>query len=198
MIDERKMIWYIFEGIKGILAYVDNPKLDGITPVEEDGCMCFYPLNLLENVDIQPGDCCSELYSAYACYDMNVGEEIVYELVVNPYDKQRLIYGFVNKEMYEQYLYDRELKTETDRYYDWRSELTKYIDCVLYAWRSEMETLLLYGEDEEQALDNIKNEMEEKWNEVSAPYAAFNHAGDAQTFDNVWSMISERIRNLQY
>ena len=189
--------WYIFKGIKGILANLDNPKLQGIPPVYNDDCHGFYPLDALEGRDIEPSDCCLEYYSIYSRDDSNVNTEIVCELVVNVENVQRLIQTFVDKKMYEQNLYDREMKTETDKYYGWRSELTKYIDYALVAWKREREALLSCGEDEDQALDIIKNEMEEKWNEVSAPYAAFNHEGDAQTFDNVWSIISERVRNLQ-
>lgn len=190
--------WYIFKGIKGILADLDNPKLQGITPVHEDDNHGFYPLDALEGRDIETSDCCLEYYGAYRCDDSNVNTEIVCEPVVNVENSQKLIVTFVDKKMYEQDWYDREMKTETDRYYQWHSELTVYIDYVLDAWKSERERLWLCDEDEDHALDNIKNEMEEKWNEVSAPYAALNHYDDAQTFDNVWSMITERVKKLSY
>ena len=122
--------------------------------------------------------------------------EIVCEPVVNIENEQRLIETFVDKTMYEQDLYDRELKTETNRYYDWQSALTRYIDNVLVAWERKRQSLMLNGEGDEKALDLIKNEMEDEWNDVSTSYAAFNHEGDGQTFNNVWSLITERLRNL--
>lgn len=190
--------WYIFNGVKGILADLDNPKLQGITPVHDDDNLGFYPLEALEGRDIEPSDCCLEYYGTYICDDSNVNTEIVCDSVVSVENSQELTYTFVDKKLYEQDLYEREMKTETDRYYGWRSELTKYIEDAIIACEREREYLLSCGEDEGQALDNIKNEMEAKWNDVSAPYAAFNHYDDAQTFDNVWSMITEMVKNLSY
>lgn len=100
--------WYIFNGVKGVIADMDNEKFAGINPVATNGNFGFYSLASLEGKDITDKDCALEYYDSYERkHPVNIHEEIVSEQVVNVENDQCLIDCFVNKELYEQDLNDR-------------------------------------------------------------------------------------------
>ena len=166
--------WYIFNGVKGVIADTDNEKFAGIKPVATNGNYGFYSLASLEGKDITDKDCALEYYDSYEPIPANIHEKIVSEEVVSIENEQSLIDCFVNKDLYEQDLYERMLCTETDRYYDWTSELTRVKD---YAC-------------ENRNHENVKELTEAKWNEVSKQYEGL--AGDeVMTFEKVWDIIEQ-------
>lgn len=168
--------WYILNGIKGVIADVNNEKFAGIKPVATKCEYGFYSLSSLEGKDIADKDCALEYFDTYEPTPVNIHEEIVSGQVVNIENDQRLIDCFVNKDLYEQDLYDRMLRTETDQYYDWTSELTSVKD---YAYNN-------------RDCDDVKALTEAKWNEVSKQYEGF--AGDAEmAFEEVWAIIEQNL-----
>ena len=44
--------WYIFNGVKGVIADMDNEKFAGIKPVARDGMVGFYALTDIEEKEI--------------------------------------------------------------------------------------------------------------------------------------------------
>ena len=68
------------------------------------------------------------------------------------------------------------LCTETDRYYDWTSELTRVKD---YAF-------------ENRDRENVKELTEAKWNEVSKQYECLPEY-EAMTFEEVWNIIEQDL-----
>lgn len=168
--------WYILNEIKGVIADINNEKFAGIKPVATNCEYGFYSLSSLEGKDITDKDCTLEYFDTYEPTPINIHEEIVSGQVVNIENDQRLIDCFVNKDLYEQDLYDRMLRTETDQYYDWTSELTRVKD---YAYNN-------------RDREDVKALTEAKWNEVSKQYEGF--AGDAEmTFEEVWAIIEENL-----
>lgn len=166
--------WYIFNEVKGVIADMNNEKFAGIKPVATNGNFGFYPLSSIECKDITDKDCALEYYDSYEPTPVNIHEEIVSEEVVSIENHQCLIDCFVNRDLYEEDLYDRMLRTETDRYYDWTSELTRVKD---YAF-------------ENRDRENVKELTEAKWNEVSKQYEGL--AGDeVMTFEKVWDIIEQ-------
>ena len=54
--------WYIFNGVKGVIADMDNEKFAGVKPVATNGNFGFYSLASLEGKDITDKDCALEYY----------------------------------------------------------------------------------------------------------------------------------------
>lgn len=168
--------WYIFNGVKGVIADMDNEKFAGIKPVATNGNFGFYSLASIEGKDITDNDCALEYYDTYEPRPVSIHEEIVSEEVVNIENDQRLIDCFVSKDLYKQDLYERMLCTETDRYYDWTSELTRVKH---YAF-------------DNRNRENVKELTEAKWNEVSKQYECLPEY-DEMTFEEVWAIIEQNL-----
>ena len=168
--------WYIFNGVKGVIADMDSEKFAGIKPVATNGNFGFYQLSSIEGKDISDKDCALEYYDSYEPTPVNIHEEIVSEQVVSIENHQCLIDCFVNRDLYEEDLYERMLRTETDRYYDWTSELTRVKD---YAF-------------DNRDREDVKELTEAKWNEVSKQYEELA-CDEAMTFEEVWSIIEQDL-----
>ena len=172
--------WYIFNGVKGVIADTDNEKFAGIKPVATNGNYGFYSLASLEGKDITDKDCALEYYDSYEPTPVNIHEEIVSEEVVNIENRQCLIDCFVNKDLYEDDLYERMMCTETDDTYDWTSELTRLKDYAQY----------LRGRN----LQNVKEMVENRWNEYCDSYSALNvQFVEKKTFEEVWAIIEQDL-----
>lgn len=168
--------WYIFNGVKGVLADMNNEKFAGIKPEATNGECGFYSLSSIEGKGITDNDCVLEYYDSYEPTPVNIHEEIVSEQVVDIDNHQCLIDCFVSKELYEQDLYERMLRMETDSYYDWTSELTRVKD---YAYNN-------------RDRKDVKVLTEAKWNEVSKQYEGL--AGDEEMiFEEVWNIIEQDL-----
>lgn len=167
---ERNYAWYVMDGKEGILSFIDNPKLAGIKPYKDDGSIGFYPFYTIpEGTEITSEDVLLELSDRQAG-EAHSGFSIVYEEIVNPENNQRLIYEFVDKDWYEDDLFERMLCTETSQYYDWTSDRTKFIDS-----QSEQET--------------TKEEAKAEWEEICAEYKGKNHYSEAPDFEEIWETI---------
>lgn len=167
--------WYILNGIKGVIADMNNEKFAGIKPVATNCKYGFYSLSSLDCKDITDKDCALEYFDTYEPTPVNIHEEIVSGQVVNIENDQRLIDCFVNKDLYEQDLYDRMLRTETDQYYDWTSELTRVKD---YAYNN-------------RDREDVKALTEAKWDEVRKQYEGLSD--EEMTFKEVWAIIEENL-----
>ena len=100
--------WYIFNGVKGVIADMDNEKFAGIKPVATNGNFGFYSLSSIEGKDITDNDCALEYYDSHEKKNpVNIHEELVINQVVNVENKQCLNCGFINKTLFENYLYER-------------------------------------------------------------------------------------------
>ena len=168
--------WYIFNGVKGVIADMDNEKFAGIKPVSTNCNFGFYSLASLEGKDITDNDCALEYYDTYEPRPVSIHEEIVSEQVVSIENHQCLIDCFVNRDLYEEDLYDRMLRTETDRYYDWTSELTRVKD---YAF-------------DNRDREDVKALTEAKWNELSKQYECLTEY-EEMTFEEVWAIIEQNL-----
>ena len=169
---ERNYAWYVMDGKEGILSYIDNPKLSGIEPTENDGSIGFYPFDTIpEGTEITAEDVLLELSDRQAG-EAHSGFSIVYEEIVNPENNQRLIYEFVDKDWYEDDLYERMLCTETSKYYDWTSDRTKFIDS-----QANEET--------------FKAEAKAEWEEICFKYEGLNHYSESPDFDEIWKEITD-------
>ena len=171
--------WYIFNGVKGVIADTDNDKFAGIKPVARDGMVGFYALTDIEDKDITDNDCLLEYYDSYNKKNpVNIHEELVINQVVNVENKQCLYRGFINKTLFENDLYERMMCTVTDDTYDWTSELTRLKDYTQYL--------------RDRNLQNVKEMVENRWNEYCDSYSALNvQFVDKKTFDEVWNIIDD-------
>ena len=170
--------WYIFNEVKGVIADMDNEKFAGIKPVATNGNFGFYQLSSIEGKDITDNDCALEYYDSYEPTPVNIHEEIVSQQVVNIENSQRLIDCFVNKDLYEEDLYERMMCTVTDDTYDWTSELTRLKDYAQYL--------------RDRNLQNVKEMVENRWNEYCDSYSALNvQFVEKKTFDEVWNIIND-------
>lgn len=169
---ERDYAWYVMDGKEGILADINNPKLAGIEPIEDDGSIGFYAFaDIPEGTEITAEDVLLELSDRQAG-EAHSGFAIVYEEIVNPENEQRLIYEFVDKDWYEDSLFERMLCTETSKYYDWTSDRTRFIDS-----QANEET--------------FKAEVEAEWEEICSEYKGMNHYSEAPDFDEIWKEITD-------
>lgn len=170
---ERNYAWYVMDGREGILSYIDNPKLAGIEPYEDDGSIGFYPFDTIpEGTEITVEDVCAEYSDSYDVEAFNKGEVIIYAQVKNAENKQYLIYAFVAKDYYEDDLYERMLCDDTNRYCNWTSDRTRFIDS-----QSEQET--------------TKDESKAEWDEICDKYKGMNHYSEGPDFDEIWNCILE-------
>ena len=172
--------WYIFNGVKGVIADMDNEKFAGVKPVATNGNFGFYSLASLEGKDITDNDCALEYYDTYEPRPVSIHEEIVSQQVVNIENSQRLIDCFVNKDLYEEDLYERMMCTVTDDTYDWTSELTRLKDYAQYL--------------RDRNLKNVKEMVENRWNEYCDSYSALNvQFVEKKTFEEVWEIIEQNL-----
>ena len=171
--------WYIFNGVKGVIADMDNEKFAGIKPVARDGMVGFYALTDIEEKEITDNDCLLEYYDSYEKKNpVNIHEELVINQVVNVENKQCLYCGFINKTLFENDLYERMMCTVTDDTYDWTSELTRLKDYAQYL--------------HDRNLKNVKEMVENRWNEYCDSYSALNvQFVEKKTFDEVWNIIND-------
>ena len=171
--------WYIFNGVKGVIADMDNEKFAGIKPVARDGMVGFYALTDIEEKEITDNDCLLEYYDSYEKKNpVNIHEELVINQVVNVENKQCLYCGFINKTLFENDLYERMMCTVTDDTYDWTSELTRLKDYAQYL--------------RDRNLQNVKEMVENRWNEYCDSYSALNvQFVEKKTFDEVWNIIND-------
>lgn len=169
---ERNYAWYVMYGKEGILADINNPKLADIEPIENDGSIGFYAFtDIPEGTEITKDDVLFELSDRQA-EEAHSGFAIVYEEIVNPENEQCLIYEFVDKDYYEDDLFTRMLCTETNEYYDWTSDRTRFIDS-----QAEEET--------------FEEEAEAEWEEICSEYKGMNHCSEYPDFDEIWKEITD-------
>ena len=167
---ERNYAWYVMDGKEGILSFIDNPKLAGIEPIKDDGSIGFYAFaDIPEGTEITSEDVLLELSDRQAG-EAHSGFSIVYKEIVNPENEQCLIYEFVDKDWYEDDLFERMLCTETSQYYDWTSDRTKFINS-----QSQQET--------------TKEEAKVEWEEICAEYKGKNHFAEDPDFEEIWETI---------
>lgn len=172
----RNYAWYVMDGKEGILADINNPKLAGIEPYEDDGSIGFYPFDTIpEGTEITAEDVLLELSDRQAG-EAHSGFAIVYKEIVNPENEQSLIYEFVDKDWYEDDLFERMLCTETSKYYDWTSDRTRFINS-------------------QKKEETFKAEAKSEWEEICSEYEGMNHHSEYPDFDEIWKKITD-LRNI--
>lgn len=163
---ERNYAWYVMDEKEGILSYIDNPKLTGIEPYQDDGAIGFYPFDTIpEGTEITNEDVCCDYYEIE-----KGGAELVYAEIINAENKQHKMRAFAEKECAEDSLYESMLLVDTDRYYNWTSDRTRFIDS-----QSEKET--------------TKEEAKAEWDEICSEYKGKNHFSEAPDFEEIWETI---------
>ena len=171
--------WYIFNGVKGVIADMDNEKFAGIKPVARDGMVGFYALTDIEEKEITDNDCLLEYYDSYEKKNpVNIHEELVINQVVNVENKQCLYCGFINKTLFENDLYERMMCTVTDDTYEWISALT---------------TLIYLAQSNSNRAD-VKELVEAKWQELCDSYGVLDtQYVEKMTFEEVWAIIEQNL-----
>ena len=171
--------WYIFNGVKGVIADMDNEKFAGIKPVARDGMVGFYALTDIEEKEITDNDCLLEYYDSYNKKNpVNIHEELVINQVVNVENKQCLYCGFINKTLFENDLYERMMCTVTDDTYEWISAVT---------------TLIYLAQSNSNRAD-VKELVEAKWQELCDSYSALDtQYVEKMTFEEVWAIIEQNL-----
>ena len=160
---------YMLKGVKGFLLEVDNPKVKNINPIDSNSYYGFYSLEQISGIDINEKDTKLEYFDEHnGQFSSN---EIVLNSIVNPENKQTLISEvWVNKDLFEDDLYERELLIETNKFYEWESERTKFI-------RKIMEYKL------------SREEAEKEWDEIIKDYNGLNHYSEPALFDDLWKEL---------
>lgn len=171
--------WYIFNGVKGVIADMDNEKFAGIKPVARDGMVGFYALTDIEDKEITDNDCLLEYYDSYEKKNpVNIHEELVINQVVNVENKQRLYCGFINKTLFENDLYERMMCTVTDDTYEWISAVT---------------TLIFLAQSNSNRSD-VKELVEARWQALCDSYSVLDtQYVEKMTFEDVWEIIEQNL-----
>ena len=171
--------WYIFNGVKGVIADMDNEKFAGIKPVARAGMVGFYALTDIEEKEITDNDCLLEYYDSYNKKNpVNIHEELVINQVVNVENKQCLYCGFINKTLFENDLYERMMCTVTDDTYE---------------WISAVKTLIYLAQSNSNRAD-VKELVEAKWQELCDSYSVLDtQYVEKMTFEEVWAIIEQNL-----
>ena len=168
----EKIKSYLYEGSEVIL--LDPNDVPGFTSLVDDGEIQPYKItaeliSYIEEHDIAPMLTYDDSYSGYS-----EPEEILNTTVQNIENEQRLLYNEWVRESYaEQDETHRELAVTTDRYYDWTSERTRFIECYPRTRRYKTE-----------------DEMRKEWKDLCSGYSA-PFDGDDITFETVLQQIRE-------
>ena len=173
----RNYNWYTMYGVEGIIVDEANPKFAGKKHIAQCGDYVFIPLSELEGIEIDEDDALLEYYDSYEPKEqVNIGEEIVVDKVVNIENKQCLFETFVNMDLYLDDLYTREICTLTDDHYQWTSELTKFVDrCV----------------DKIDKCYFNKEAARKEWGIIEGKYHDFNQFNEEMTFGKVIGIIDQ-------
>lgn len=170
--EKKKISWYEYNEQAGILAYADNEKFKNVKPLEEgDDGLNFYTLASLEGIEIEPSDVCLCLSDSYNGEQTEKGGRINIHYVRNPENEQKLMYAWEYDDVAEDDEAVRELNILTDRYYDWKSELRKFVEIA---------------EDNEET----KEELQKEWEEISKNYTF--RLSNPLEFDKIWDEIEYR------
>lgn len=171
--------WYIFNGVKGVIADMDNEKFAGVKPVARDGMVGFYALTDIEDKEITDNDCLLEYYDSYNKKNpVNIHEELVINQVVNVENKQRLYCGFINKTLFENDLYERMMCTVTDDTHEWISAVT---------------TLIYLAQSNSNRAD-VKELVEARWQALCDSYSVLDtQYVEKMTFEEVWAIIEQNL-----
>ena len=119
---------YSYNGYNGILASTDNPKFESIKPLYVNNDQGFYTILSIKDIDVTDDDA---LITYDETYCGEIDEDfipILCESVVNIENKQNLINEWVTSDYYELDFIQREFITITDSYYDWKSELSSFLE----------------------------------------------------------------------
>lgn len=174
--ETRNYNWYTMYGVEGIIVDEANPKFAGKKHIAQCGDYVFIPLSELGGIKIDKDDTILEYYDSYEPEPCNIGEEIVCEDVVNIENKQCLVETFVSMDLYLDDLYTREICTLTDDYYQWTSELTKFVDwCV----------------DKIDKCCFNKEAARKEWEEIEGKYNKYNQFNEVMTFGKVMDIIRQ-------
>lgn len=165
-------IFYVYKGEVGILCYLDK-DIANEKGYENDGQIVFVPAyDMAESCkDIADEHCCGTYEDSYDEYGGCMSIDL--HTVVNIENEQCLVCVWVSDEYADSDEYQRELCTETDRYYDWTSERTRMIDNIIDAM------------DEEKDLSELENEWCEKVSQYKDPLGFDYH--DKAQFSSVLS-----------
>ena len=169
--NKENVVWYVLGDVEGVIAWRDSEKFRSLKPVDECCDMGFFALADID-FTLEPSDVCCEYAASYGAATAK-GSEIVNEMVMNIEYEQNLIYQFVDKEYYENDLYERELLRYTDSYDEWKSERTSFVNA--------------YGDH-----DYTREDAEKEWNEIVGHYAGMNHFCEPADFDSVWEEVEMR------
>lgn len=172
---ENGLVFYVYDDVEVVLANLDNSKFENVKCLADDGNLGAFPIKDID-FELTKQDIRQEYSASYCCDCDDFGAEIVLADVMNVENEQKLVYTFVDKEYAEDDQYQRELMTQTNGYYDWESERTKFIN------RCANDTTITAA----QAMD--------EWHKITANYK--NHFGDEAAFTPVWDIVKEYRNNI--
>ena len=156
--------WYSWKGEEGIIIdhAIDNIK----ACAESDDGKYFYPFSLLPDEDYEPLQTEDDTEAGSS----GCGEEIVCTQIQNPGNEQKLsVFLFITETYSKDDVFCREILTETDSYYDWTSERTKFIKRYANAEKTE------------------KEKAEKEWAELVKKYPTSCY--DSPDFEGIWEKI---------
>lgn len=110
---------YIYKGQRVFLEYEED--MPGVKPIQTSAGVGCYPVDAYNGTDT-----CSANDDA-GLLDPEVEYEIVDTECVSLGNDQKLSLGWWTKDYAEYDLVNRQLCVGTDRYYDWTSELTRFL-----------------------------------------------------------------------
>lgn len=173
--------FYTWLGEEGIL--IDH-EIEGVKAyAESDDGKFFYPFSMLPDGDYEP----LTTFDDELADLIGTGEEITCAQVVNPENDQCLLpWFFVGEQYYNDDLYERELLTETNQYYEWTSERTSFIDHY---------TTDYYVEMSEEEFAKEKETAKKEWEEIVAKYTT--SCLDSPDFDKIWEEIDYAVSNMR-
>ncbi len=165
--------FYSWNGEEGIL--IDH-EIEGMKAyaASDDGKF-FYPFSMLPDGDYEPLTTFDDDEAGL----IGTGETICCEQIVNPSNDQKLsVYLFLGQQYYDDDLYERELLTETNQYYEWTSERSSFIDHY---------TTDYYVEMSEEEFEKEKEPAKKEWEKIVSKYTT--SCFDTPDFDKIWEEI---------
>jgi hypothetical protein len=158
---------YNFNGENGILANVNNDKFASVKPIYDNNEQGFYRMDDVKDIDVTDDD---TLITYDEIYGGEINEEfipIVCSRVENVENCEKLIYEWVTEDYAKGDEILQEYATRTDDHYDWKSEVTEFIESSRINMKRMMEDDIHDDEDEYDFQERYKKEtIKPEWDEI--------------------------------
>lgn len=192
---------YYFNEVPGILTTANEAREHGLTELEQVNDIVFVPVNEIKEKGLNINEffqslAYSDAYGPGYIEPFNVAPG----RLINAENSQRVIDDWEIKSFVGNEEYELEILTTTDKYCNWTSELTRFIDSYTEDYNKALNTVEEAEDEEEKAeaeqdLKELLDEMRKEWERVEAPLWAETddsvYSVDRKTFEDVLEELKE-------